>query len=182
MRGSAPKAACVGGSDETDLGVRQGAPADHRDRGAVRRLPGVRRRAAFDQPGAGARGHLGFAGRVDVCGGRCACLPGDGGVRGAGVPGRDGGGPRRCDRGQRDDVDRRHDRGGVGLGVAGGYGLVLHRKEARQGVHPQAREQGADHAGALRAGGGLLQPLRRSDDPDREIHRARAGAGAVHRG
>ena len=35
---------------------------------------------------------------------------------------------------------------------------------------------------AARAGGGLLRPPRRQDDPDRALHRPGAGAGAVHRG
>ena len=37
-------------------------------------------------------------------------------------------------------------------------------------------------ARAARAGGGLLRPPRRQDDPDRPLHRPGAGARAVHRG
>ena len=160
-------------------GVAPAAGGDRRRGG--RRVRGAEPRRAQHRPPEGARGRLVEPRRLHLCAGRPGGLSRDGGVRGAGAPGRDGRHPRRRRRGTGRDVDRAHDRGHLGGGVPGGHDELPARAAAGAGIRPAARLEGAHHAGTLRARRGLLLPPRRQDDRRGEVHRAGAGAGAVRR-
>ena len=97
------------------------------------------------------------------------------------APGRDGGDRRRRDRGAGRDRPAPADRARVGLRRARRHHELLHRPPPRAQLPRAPRAAGEDHARAPRAGGGLLRPSRRQDDPDRPLHRPRARARAVHR-
>ena len=73
------------------------------------------------------------------------------------------------------------DRARLGLRGAGRHDELLHRPPPRPPLPRAPRPAGEDHPRAARAGGGLLRPPRRQDDPDRPFHRAGPGARAVHR-
>ena len=121
-------------------------------------------------------------GDVDLRARRHGSVPRDRRVRRAGAAGRDGRDPRRgCRRAGR-DVDRAHDRDRLGRRRSLGdtVSFLLGRRLGRGFVMRHGPRVRITH-GALRPGRGLLLPPRRQDDPGRALHRAGAGAGAVHR-
>ncbi len=102
-------------------------------------------------------------------------------VRRAGRAGGDvrraGGRRRRAGRDERRPDDRHR----LAVGVPRRHRQLPARGQARARLGAPARRAPADHARAVRPGRELLRQARRQDDPDRALHRPRAGARALHR-